>query len=135
MMFHGWCCGLCRREAVFADRQRVVSDLGVMQVYGLQTTGSIVEARQPQRPKSVSSDDVARRPATGAITNAFTVDLEDWAHGLMGGDTPITSRVLRNVERVLALLDRHDIRATFFRAGQSVREVSAVASDDCGRGA
>lgn len=50
--------------------------------------------------------------------NAFTVDLEDWAHGLLGGDTPITPRVVRNVDRVLELLAEYDVRATFFALGR-----------------
>lgn len=52
------------------------------------------------------------------MTNAFTVDLEDWAHGLLGGDTPLTSRVIRNVARVLQLLDTCNVRATFFALGK-----------------
>ncbi len=50
--------------------------------------------------------------------HAMTVDLEDWAHGLLHGDTPITDRVVRNVDRVLDLLDRYRIRATFFALGK-----------------
>ena len=79
---------------------------------------SIVEAEQPERRKLASSDDAARCSTARVITNAFTVDLEDWAHGLLGGDTPITSRVVRNVDRMLALLDQHDVRATFFALGK-----------------
>ncbi len=57
----------------------------------------------------------ANRPA---VVNAFTVDLEDWAQGLLGGETPITSRVVSNVERMLALLERHNVKATFFALGK-----------------
>ncbi len=118
MMFQGRYGGSRAGEGVFGDRRRGLSDLGVMQLCGQQTTGSLVEAGRSKRRKPSSSDDAVPCPVTGAITNAFTVDLEDWAHGLLGGDTPITPRVLRNVERVLALLDRHDIRATFFALGK-----------------
>lgn len=55
------------------------------------------------------------------VCNAFTIDLEDWGHGLLGGGTPITRRVVANVERVLELLDRHRVKATFFALGKVCR--------------
>ena len=56
--------------------------------------------------------------------NALTVDLEDWYH-VCGteGAVPVRrweeyeSRVTRNTERVLSLLRRFDVRATFFVLG------------------
>ena len=36
---------------------------------------------------------------------AFTVDVEDWYQSCVDLDAPITERVVRNVERVVALLD------------------------------
>ncbi len=52
------------------------------------------------------------------ISNAFTIDLEDWAQAALGGDRPITDRVLRNADRVLELLAGHGVRATFFALGK-----------------
>ena len=52
------------------------------------------------------------------ITNALTVDLEDWAQSTLGPEMPITSRVLRNTDHMLALLGRHRLRATFFALGK-----------------
>ena len=65
-----------------------------------------------------SSSDPAQPAQRAVVVNAFTVDLEDWAHGLLGGETPITSRVVGNVERMLALLERHNVKATFFALGK-----------------
>ncbi len=65
-----------------------------------------------------SSGDPALPAYRPVVVNAFTVDLEDWAHGLLGGETPITSRVVSNVERMLALLERHNVKATFFALGK-----------------
>ncbi len=53
-----------------------------------------------------------------AINNAFTIDLEDWGQSTMGSEMRITSRVLRNTDRMLALLDRYGVRATFFALGK-----------------
>lgn len=50
--------------------------------------------------------------------NAFTVDLEDWLQGALNPNLPITSRVVRNLDRVLSLLERHNVRATFFCLGK-----------------
>ena len=55
---------------------------------------------------------------TKPITNALTVDLEDWTQSVLGPSTPITDCVVGNTERVLALLDRHRVRATFFALGK-----------------
>ena len=52
------------------------------------------------------------------MLNAFTVDLEDWAQGYYGGDTPITDHVVRNVDHMLELLQRFGVRATFFALGK-----------------
>lgn len=54
----------------------------------------------------------------GDVVNAMTVDLEDWAQAVLGTRLPITTRVLRNTDRVLSLLDRYRIRATFFALGR-----------------
>ncbi len=76
-----------------------------------------VRDQRAQRGSRTASDPA--QSAHGAVVvNAFTVDLEDWAHGLLGGETPITSRVVGNLERMLALLERHNVKATFFALGR-----------------
>lgn len=58
---------------------------------------------------------MARR---SSITNALTVDLEDWPQSVLGSQMPITDCVVRNADRMLALLGRFGIRATFFALGK-----------------
>lgn len=48
---------------------------------------------------------------------AFTVDVEDWYQSCIDFDAPITERVVRNVDRVLAVLDECGVKATFFVQG------------------
>jgi polysaccharide deacetylase family protein (PEP-CTERM system associated) len=52
------------------------------------------------------------------IVNAFSVDLEDWMQSTIGPDEPITPRVIANLDRMLKLLERHGVRATFFCLGK-----------------
>lgn len=52
------------------------------------------------------------------MLNAMTIDLEDWAQGVLDPGLPVSSHVLANTDRVLALLARHRIRATFFALGK-----------------
>ncbi|HNQ24258.1 MAG TPA: DUF3473 domain-containing protein [Phycisphaerae bacterium] len=59
---------------------------------------------------------MSQRP--GAILNALTIDLEDWAQSTLGAHLPITARVVRNTQRVLHLLTAHDVHATFFALGK-----------------
>ncbi len=49
---------------------------------------------------------------------AFTVDVEDWYQSCIDFDAPIPERVVRNTERILAILDRHHVKATFFVQGR-----------------
>jgi len=51
--------------------------------------------------------------------HAFTVDLEEWFHGieLPPEEWPDSSRLKIGLDRTLALLDQHDVRATFFVLG------------------
>ncbi|MCB0163486.1 MAG: polysaccharide deacetylase family protein [Anaerolineae bacterium] len=49
---------------------------------------------------------------------AFTVDVEDWYQANIDFDAPITERVVRNTERVLAVLDDYQVKATFFVQGR-----------------
>src|SRR5215210_7529996 len=57
------------------------------------------------------------RPAEGEPVAAFTVDVEDWYQSSVDYDAPITERVVRNVERLLAVLDEAGIWGTFFVQG------------------
>ncbi len=50
--------------------------------------------------------------------HAFTVDVEDWYQSCVDYDAPITERVVRNVDRVLAVLDACDVKGTFFVQGK-----------------
>ena len=51
--------------------------------------------------------------------HAFTVDLEEWFHGieLPPSEWPSDSRLRVGLDRTLALLDKHDTKATFFVLG------------------
>lgn len=57
------------------------------------------------------------------VTNAFTVDLEDWFQGLTSTNPLVErwpafeSRVVPATHRLLELLDHHQVRATFFVLG------------------
>lgn len=64
-----------------------------------------------------------REPADG-IANVLTVDVEEYYHGVEFGEALTTealgslpSRVVAETERLLALLERHDARGTFFTLG------------------
>lgn len=52
---------------------------------------------------------------------AFTVDVEDWYQSSFDFDAPISGRVVDNVHRVLALLDEHAVKGTFFVQGLVAR--------------
>jgi polysaccharide deacetylase family protein (PEP-CTERM system associated) len=54
----------------------------------------------------------ARRPQC-----SLTIDVEDWYQSSVDLEAPITSRVVRNMERVRALLDECGVKATFFVQG------------------
>jgi peptidoglycan-N-acetylglucosamine deacetylase len=58
------------------------------------------------------------------MTNALTVDLEDWYHicGVEGYSDPLQwelyeNRVIRNTEKILSLLRKYKVKATFFVLG------------------
>ncbi|HSW45142.1 MAG TPA: DUF3473 domain-containing protein [Phycisphaerae bacterium] len=52
------------------------------------------------------------------VLNAMTIDLEDWAQSVLDPAHPVTERVVANTCRVLDLLDRHRVKATFFALGR-----------------
>src|SRR5947208_16141040 len=60
-----------------------------------------------------------RRPKNDrAPVAAFTVDVEDWYQSCIDYDAPITDRVVRNVDRILAVLDDFRVKGTFFVQGR-----------------
>jgi polysaccharide deacetylase family protein (PEP-CTERM system associated) len=68
-------------------------------------------------PISTAVARVERPASTKAPVAAFTVDVEDWFQSCVDLDAPISERVVRNVERVLSLLDECGVRGTFFVQG------------------
>ncbi len=68
---------------------------------------------QPLEPEKISFNSNIGTPLC-----AFTVDVEDWYQSCIDYDAPITERVVRNTERVLAMLDRYGVKATFFVQGR-----------------
>jgi polysaccharide deacetylase family protein (PEP-CTERM system associated) len=76
--------------------------------------GSQPAARGPV----IATTPVSCRAANGRTPlSAFTVDVEDWYQSCVDFDAPITERVVRNVDRILELLDESGIRGTFFVQG------------------
>jgi polysaccharide deacetylase family protein (PEP-CTERM system associated) len=66
----------------------------------------------------------SQRPATAAVVNAMTVDVEDYFHvSVFDGILPraqwdqMESRVVPNTERLLRILEDAGVRATFFVLG------------------
>ncbi len=72
------------------------------------------------------------------IYNALTVDVEDWYHICGIGDQATLSsdlcRVGKNVDKILALLDRYQCKATFFILGAVAESNPALASLIASRG-
>lgn len=50
--------------------------------------------------------------------NAFTVDVEDWYQSCIDYDATISERVVRNVDRVLEVLDGCGVKGSFFVQGR-----------------
>jgi polysaccharide deacetylase family protein (PEP-CTERM system associated) len=75
-----------------------------------------VHARAAGRPVTTP---IALTPvAPGQPQHALTVDVEDWFQSCIDYDAPITERVVRNSERLLAVLDDCAVKATFFVQGR-----------------
>lgn len=53
------------------------------------------------------------------ITNAITIDLEDWAQAVLDPDLPVSDRFRVGADRILKLLDARGVRATFFVLGRA----------------
>ena len=64
------------------------------------------------------STNMAADPPSGNPLCAFTVDVEDWYQSCIDFDAPITERVVKNTERILAILDRRNVKGTFFVQGR-----------------
>jgi len=74
-------------------------------------------------------------------TNALTVDLEDWYHVCGVGETgdvsswdAYESRVTRNTGKVLSLLRRQGVRATFFVLGYIAEREPSLIAEIAGEG-
>ena len=50
--------------------------------------------------------------------HALTVDVEDWYQSCVDYEAPISGRVVRNVDRVLGILDECGVKGTFFVQGK-----------------
>lgn len=60
------------------------------------------------------------------ITNALTVDVEDWVQSVYDPDAPLTYRFVRNTDRVLDLFERCGVRGTFFVLGVAAEKSPEV---------
>ena len=80
---------------------------------------------------AVRADSASRwsRPTGPPMRHAFTVDLEDWYHGIpVAASSKLRAerRLHVGTDKLLALLARHDARATFFVLGPTAREHPAL---------
>ena len=74
-------------------------------------------------------DAVLAEPVDGtAPRNAFTVDVEDWYQSCLDYDAPITERVVRNTDRILAVLDECGVKGTFFVQGKVAETFPSLVS-------
>jgi polysaccharide deacetylase family protein (PEP-CTERM system associated) len=62
--------------------------------------------------------ELAVAPGKPRAPAAFTVDVEDWYQSCVDYDAPITERVVRNVHRIVEILDEFRVKATFFVQGR-----------------
>lgn len=110
----------------------------------LSPTPATITAQTPVTPTAGSGQpspsDESPYPVTNETLNAFTVDVEDYFqvsafenHVRRTEWDSYASRVESNTRRLLALLDRHEVKATFFVLGwvarrqpRLVREIHAA---------
>jgi len=78
--------------------------------------------------------DLHRPPNGHAPVAAFTVDVEDWYQSCVDFEAPITERVVRNVDRVLTVLDDYGVKATFFVQGLVAERFPKLVMDLVGQG-
>lgn len=76
---------------------------------------------------------VPRSPANTAVKqrHAFTVDVEEWYHGieLDPSDWPSESRLRVGMDRLLRLFDGHNLKATFFVLGAVAERFPQLVAD------
>jgi polysaccharide deacetylase family protein (PEP-CTERM system associated) len=102
---------------------------------GICTPGS---CRGPVRSNSLGTQGLPAGAATSESQwlNAFTVDVEDYFH-VSGFEKDIPrsrwdafpSRVRRSNQRILDLLEKHNVRATFYVLGWVAKQCPAVVRD------
>ena len=86
------------------------------------------------RPQVWSLESTVSRSAAHSAAkqrHAFTVDVEEWYHGieLEPSDWPSDSRLLVGMDRLLGLLHEFDIKATFFVLGAVAERFSQLVAD------
>ena len=62
--------------------------------------------------------ELAVAPGKTRAAAAFTIDVEDWYQSCVDYEAPITERVVRNVHRILDILEEFGVKATFFVQGR-----------------
>jgi polysaccharide deacetylase family protein (PEP-CTERM system associated) len=77
----------------------------------------------------LKEDDHATTHPDSRVNSAFTVDVEDWYQSCVDFDAPITERVVRNVDRVLAVLDDFGVKGTFFVQGRVAETFPRLVED------
>jgi polysaccharide deacetylase family protein (PEP-CTERM system associated) len=76
------------------------------------------------------------QPSSARPAHALTVDVEDWFHGieLEEADWPSASRLHVGLDRLVGLLERHQVNATFFVLGVIAERFPHVIEDLATRG-
>ena len=82
------------------------------------TVAAAEEGTDEQVARAYGHQLIALARRDSRATAAFTVDVEDWYQSCVDYDAPITERVVRNVHRILAVLDDFGVKATFFVQGK-----------------
>jgi polysaccharide deacetylase family protein (PEP-CTERM system associated) len=89
---------------------------------GATATGPVFSARREEIELVVPADPALPR-------HAFTVDVEDWYQSCIDFDAPITERVVRNMDRLLGVLDSAAVMGTFFVQGMVAETFPTVVRD------
>jgi polysaccharide deacetylase family protein (PEP-CTERM system associated) len=82
----------------------------------------------------ISEQQVRLKAAHPVPEAAFTVDVEDWYQSSVDFDAPITERVVRDVELILALLDDSAVKGTFFVQGRVAERFPRLVQDIVAQG-
>lgn len=88
-------------------------------------------ARRVRATLLVRAPEDSREPAVTQPAHAFTVDLEEWFHGieLPEDSWPSESRLHVGLDRLLSLLERHRVSATFFVLGVVAERFPSLIAD------